>query len=325
MNQTLVTQFILLGFQDLDSYRIVLFHLFLLLYIVTVSGNLLIISLVSINQSQSLSSPMYFFLSHLSTCDLLLTTVIVPLMLNNILKGKVSVSFLGCFAQLYLFGALASTECLLLAVMSYDRYVAICNPLRYSSIINLHRCSLQVFGSWFLSFSVMLITIIQIYRLDFCGPNIIDHFFCDLAPLLQLSCSDTSFVELENILTGLPLTFAPLMYITATYIAIFMAIFRIPTTIGRHKAFYTCSSHITVVSIYYGTLVVAYLFLSKDYPLNVHKALSLLYTVLTPMLNPIIYSLRNKEIKIAFLKLVVVEQRAILKLSVRGKKHIASC
>ncbi|XP_068129320.1 olfactory receptor 10A7-like [Hyperolius riggenbachi] len=314
MNQTFVTQFILLGFQNLDSYRIVVFLVFLVLYIVTVSGNLLIISLVSMNQSQSLSSPMYFFLSHLSTCDLLLTTVIVPLMLNIILKVKVSVPILGCFAQLYLFGALATTECLLLAVMSYDRYVAICNPLRYSLIINLHRCFLMVFGSWFLSFSVMLITILQIYRLDFCGPNIIDHFFCDLAPLLQLSCSDTTFVEIQNLFTGLPATFAPLIYISATYTAIFMAILRIPTTIGRQKAFYTCSSHLTVVSIYYGTLVVAYLFLSKDHPLDVHKVLSLLYTVLTPMLNPIIYSLRNKEIKIAFWKLVTVEQRASLKL-----------
>ncbi|XP_068129321.1 olfactory receptor 10A7-like [Hyperolius riggenbachi] len=315
MNHTLVTQFILLGFQNLNNYRIVLFLWFLLLYIVTVSGNLLIISLVSINQS--LSSPMFFFLSNLSSCDLLLTTVIVPLMLNTILKVKVSVPFFGCLIQFYAFGALAATECYLLAVMSYDRFVAICHPLRYSSIMNLNKCILMVFWSWFLPLCVMMTIVIQIYQLDFCGPNMIDHFFCDLNPLLQLSCSDTSLVEVQNFIVGLPATFGPLMYITATYTVIFIAILRIPVTVGRKKAFYTCSSHLTVVSIYYGTLVVAYLFLSKDYPLDVHKLLSLLYTVLTPMLNPIIYSLRNKEIQIAFLKLIHTNERTHLQLATK--------
>ncbi|KAM5171684.1 olfactory receptor 11L1-like [Mantella aurantiaca] len=302
MNQTVVTRFILLGFQSLHNYKGVLFLSFLLLYMVIISGNLLIIFLVAV--SQSLSSPMYFFLSHLSSCDLLLTSVIVPLMMNIILRDTESISFFGCITQFYLFGALATTECLLLAVMSYDRYMAICNPLRYSLIINLPRCIQLVFCSWFLAFSVMLTTAIQMGRLDFCGPNIIDHFFCDLAPLLQLSCSDTTSLEVHNLMTGLPATFIPLIYITGTYISIFIAIFRIPTKIGRQKAFYTCSSHLTVVSIYYGTLVVVYLFLSKERSLNINKLLSLLYTVITPLVNPVIYSLRNKEIKIAFSKLV---------------------
>ncbi|XP_018415288.1 PREDICTED: olfactory receptor 1009-like [Nanorana parkeri] len=247
---------------------------------------------------------MYFFLSHLSSCDLLLTSVIVPLMMNIILRTKESISFFGCITQFYLFGALATTECLLLAVMSYDRYVAICNPLRYSLIMGLPRCIQLSFWSWFLAFSVMLTTAVQMGRLDFCGPNVIDHYFCDLAPLMQLSCSDTTFLEVHNYMTGLPATFIPLMYITATYISIFITILRIPTKIGRQKAFYTCSSHLTVVSIYYGTLVIVYLFLSKEHPLYINKLLSLLYTVVTPLVNPIIYSLRNKEIKIAFSKLV---------------------
>ncbi|XP_063785584.1 olfactory receptor 11L1-like [Pseudophryne corroboree] len=305
-NQTTVTRFILLGFQNLHNYRRLLFVAFLLLFLVTVSGNLLIIVLASV--SHNLSSPMYFFLSHLSACDLLMTTVIVPLMLNIISKNKDSISFFGCFIQFYLFGALATTECLLLSVMSYDRYVAICNPLRYSSIMNFWKCGHLVFWSWFISFSFMLNTAIQVYRLQFCGPNIIDHFFCDLAPLLQLSCSDTSFVELENLVTGLPATFLPLIYIVVTYICIFMAILKIPSTTGRLKAFYTCSSHLTVVSLYYGSLIVAYLFLSKESSLNINKILSLLYTVVTPLVNPIIYSFRNKEIKIAFSKLVHIDR-----------------
>ncbi|XP_075061709.1 olfactory receptor 11L1-like [Mixophyes fleayi] len=309
-NQTTVTGFILLGFQNIQNYRSVLFFALLLTFLVTVFGNLLIIVLASV--SKNLSSPMYFFLSHLSACDLLLTTVIVPLMLNIISRNKDSISFLGCFTQFYLFGALAATECVLLSVMSYDRYVAICNPLRYSSIMSFRKCIHLVFWSWFTSFSFMLNTAIQVFRLQFCGPNIIDHFFCDLAPLLQLSCSDTSFVELENLVTGLPATFLPLMYIMGTYIFIFNAMLKISTTTGRQKAFYTCSSHLTVVSLYYGTLIVAYLFLSKESSLNVNKGLSLLYTVVTPLVNPIIYSFRNKEIKIAFSKLVYVGRKSWL-------------
>ncbi|XP_040198072.1 olfactory receptor 11L1-like [Rana temporaria] len=307
MNQTVVTWFILLGFQNIPNYKGFLFLAFLLLYVVTISGNLLIIFLVA--ASQSLSSPMYFFLSHLSSCDLLLSSVIVPLMMNIILNVKGSISFFGCITQFYLFGALATTECLLLAVMSYDRYVAICNPLRYSSIMDLPRCTLLVFWSWFLAFTVMLTTAIQMGRLDFCGPNVIDHFFCDLAPLLQLSCSDTTFMQIHNLITGLPATSIPLMYITGTYISIFITIVRIPTKIGRQKAFYTCSSHLTVVSIYYGTLVVVYLLLSKEHELNINKVLSLLYTVVTPLVNPIIYSFRNKEIKIAFSKIVLMKKK----------------
>ncbi|KAM9312332.1 olfactory receptor 6P1-like [Gastrophryne carolinensis] len=259
---------------------------------------------------------MYFFLSHLSACDLLLTTVIVPLLLNIILQTKfIFISFVGCFAQFYLFGALATTECLLLAVMSYDRYMAICNPLRYGIIMAIHRCIHLVFWSWFLAFSAMVDTVIQMSKLDFCGPNIIDHFFCDLAPLLKLSCSDTSIAEINNFVAGIPATSIPLIYIITTYTSIFIAVLRIPTTIGRQKAFYTCSSHLTVVSIYYGTLVFTYLFTSKDLPLNTNKVLSLLYTVVTPLVNPIIYSLRNKEIQAAFSKLVHMQKITHLKLA----------
>ncbi|KAM3924495.1 olfactory receptor 6P1-like [Leptodactylus fuscus] len=254
---------------------------------------------------------MYFFLCHLSSCDLLLSAVIVPLMLHIISTDSGSVSFFRCFTQFYLFGALATTECLLLSVMSYDRYVAICNPLRYFSIMDFQRRLHLVFWCWVISFSVMLNTAFNVKKLQFCGPNIIDHFFCDLAPLLQLSCSDTSFVEMVNLLTGVPATFCPLLYITGTYTSIFVTILKIPTTTGRQKAFFTCSSHLTVVCLYYGSLMVAYLFLSKNQTSGVNKILSLLYTVVTPLVNPIIYSLRNREIKVAFYKLVNRDRRTL--------------
>ncbi|OCT90881.1 olfactory receptor 8H3 [Xenopus laevis] len=293
-NRTTVADFLLLGFHELCNVKSVLFIGIFLIYLVTVIGNVMIIMLVTF--SQRFDSPMYFFLGHLSCCDLLLSIVVVPLLLDSTLR-EVTISFVGCFAQFYLFGSLATTECYILSVMSYDRYLAICNPLHYSSVMNLKRCFHLAFWCWIVAFMLMLLTAVQIGRLNFCGPNVIDHFFCDLAPLLQLSCSDTSFVETENLVVGIPSTFLPLLFISKTYMTIFCTILKIPSAIGKQKAFYTCSSHLAVVSVYYGTLIVAYLFLSKGHSLNLNKVLSLLYTVLTPLLNPLIYSLRNKEIK----------------------------
>ncbi|KAM4749390.1 olfactory receptor 6P1-like [Rhinophrynus dorsalis] len=216
-------------------------------------------------------------------------------------------SFVGCFTQFYFFGASAGTECVLLSVMSYDRYLAICNPLHYSSLMTFQRCLHLVLCSWVMGFTLALSSVLQLLGLQFCGPNVIDHFFCDLVPLLQLSCSDTSFFELMNFVIGFPVTLLPLMLIIATYIYIFHTILRIPSTSGRQKTFYTCSSHLTVVSIYYGTIITAYLFNYKEHSLNLNKALSFLYTVVTPFLNPIIYSLRNKDIKTVLAKLTHVK------------------
>ncbi|KAM4749410.1 olfactory receptor 6P1-like [Rhinophrynus dorsalis] len=215
--------------------------------------------------------------------------------------------FVGCFTQLYFFGASAATECILLSVMSYDRYLAICNPLRYSSLMSFQRYLRLVLCSWVMGFILTLSTVLRVLELQFCGPNVIDHFFCDLAPLLKLSCSDTSFFDLMNFVIGFPITFLPLMFIIATYIYIFHTILKIPSASGRQKAFYTCSSHLTVVSIYYGTLIAAYMFHSKEHSLNLNKLLSFLYTVVTPFLNPIIYSLRNKDIKTVLAKLAPVK------------------
>ncbi|KAM4749403.1 olfactory receptor 11L1-like [Rhinophrynus dorsalis] len=301
MNQTTVKYFLLLGFQDVYNFRSVLFLIVLLIYILTITGNMMIVFLVSF--SQTLNSPMYFLLSHLSSCDLLLTTVISPFMMSLILNKRKIISFSGCFTQLYLFVALATAECFLLSAMSYDRYLAICNPLHYSSVMNFQRCLHLVVWAWVTAFSVTLNIIFPVLGLQFCGPNVIDHFFCDIVPIMQLSCSDTSFVERVNFMVGFPAGFLPLMYIISTYIYIFHTILRIPTTSGRQKAFYTCSSHLTLVSLYIGTLITAYLFLSKEHSVNINKVLSFMYTVVTPFLNPIIYSLRNKDIKTVLAKL----------------------
>ncbi|KAM4749394.1 olfactory receptor 5P66-like [Rhinophrynus dorsalis] len=305
VNQTRVKYFLLLGFQDVYSFRSVLFLIVLLIYMLTITGNLMIILLVSF--SQTLNSPMYFFLSHLASCDLLLTTVISPFMMSLILTERKSMSFAGCFTQFYFFDAFATAECFLLSVMSYDRYLAICNPLRYSSVMNFQKCLHLAVCAWVTAFIVTLNILLPLFGLQFCGPNVIDHFFCDLVPIIQLSCSDTSFVEKVDFVVGFPAAFLPLMFIITTYIFIFHTILRIPLTTGRQKAFYTCSSHLTVVFVYYGTLVTAYLFLSKEHSLNINKVLSFMYTVVTPFLNPIIYSLRNKDIKSVLAKLTHIK------------------
>ncbi|MEE6505905.1 hypothetical protein FKM82_007373 [Ascaphus truei] len=299
-NQTMVTEFLLLGFQSFQTFNVALFILFLVIYIITLAGNLLIIILVS--TSQSLKSPMYFFLCHLSLSDMLLTTNLAPTMLRVVLNGGGTIHVTGCFTQIYLHGVSAAVECLLLTVMSYDRYLAICNPLHYTSIMDLRLSLHLVTWSWLIAFMVILPMLIPICQLQFCGPHIIDHYFCDFDPILELSCSDTSIVKLEQIVLALPLTLLPFVFITSTYVSIFLTILRIPSTTGRQKAFSTCSSHLTVVGTYYGTIIAIYIIPSRGQSFNVNKVISLLYTVGTPLFNPIIYSLRNQEIKAALIK-----------------------
>ncbi|XP_075433856.1 olfactory receptor 6Y1-like [Ascaphus truei] len=296
-NHTIVTEFLLLGFQNLHSLKILLFTVFLVTYIMTLSSNLLIIALVS--TSHNLHSPMYFFLVHLSLSDILLTTVIVPNMLRLIWGEGGTMSVTGCISQLHLFASSVATESLLLTVMSYDRYLAIGHPLRYTTIMNLKLRLQLVIWSWFLGFVLTLILILPISQLHFCIPNVIDHFFCDLAPLLKHSCSDTSFLEIEVFVITFPVCFLPFVFIIVTYICIFLTILRIPSTTGRQKAFSTCSSHLTVVGTYYGTLIIIYAIPPREQSFTINKVLSLLYTVVTPFFNPIIYSLRNQEIGIA--------------------------
>ncbi|XP_075135194.1 olfactory receptor 6C3-like [Leptodactylus fuscus] len=301
-NQTIVTEFFLLGFGNLHSFNIVFFILFLIILLVTVMGNLLIIVLVSTNVH--LQSPMYYFLCHLSFSDLVLATNILPNMLGAVLYGGKKMTYLDCIAQLYFFCGTTVTECFLLPVMSYDRYLAICYPLQYSSIMNL-KCRIYLsLCPWLLGYTLNSSVVLPISSFDFCHDNIIDHFYCDLFPLQKLSCSDTSFVELEVFLFSLPMFVGPFGFIVATYVYIFLTIFRIPTSTGKQKTFSTCSSHLIVVGTFYGTLIAKYMIPSKGHTLLISKIVSLLHTVFTPLFNPIIYSLRNQDIKMAIKKLV---------------------
>ncbi|XP_075715782.1 olfactory receptor 11L1-like [Rhinoderma darwinii] len=292
-NLTTVTEFFLLGFQGGQPLRIFLFCLLLMVYCGTIFGNLLIITLVS--TSKNLHTPMYFFLTQLSISDILLPTDIIPNLLHLLLSNGGAITFIGGITQFYFFCALEAFECFLLTMMSYDRYVAICNPLRYTSIMTSRRCVILTLISWVSGFSISLIYTLTIKNLKFCGPNITDHLFCDIIPFLELACSDTFLVYLEIYLIGIPIVFVPTTIIVVSYTYIVLAVVRIPSSTGRHKAFSTCSSHLIVVSIFYWTIFSVYVVPTKAQTL-ISKMLSLLYTVVTPLVNPIIYSLRNKDI-----------------------------
>ncbi|XP_077326925.1 olfactory receptor 11L1-like [Lithobates pipiens] len=294
-NKSNVTTIFLLGFQNLDSCKYLLFTLLLMTYCVTICGNLLIIMLVY--YSKILHSPMYFFLTQLSFSDLMLTTDISPNMLNLVLHGQTSINFSSCITQLYFFGFSEASECLLLTVMSYDRYLAICSPLRYSSIMNQFLCLKLAFASWILSCTIELTLTLCICQLQFCGPNTVDHFFCDFNPLVELSCSDVSIVQTEATLMCIPVIVLPFLVIVVSYTYIVLTIVKISSLSGRLKSFSTCSSHLTVVFIFYGTLIAMYMLPNDRQSQRINKALAMLYTVFTPLLNPFIYSLRNKDIK----------------------------
>ncbi|XP_072006506.1 olfactory receptor 10A7-like [Engystomops pustulosus] len=295
INMTVVTEFIMLGFQTGKNIRIVMFILLLVVYCFTILMNFVIVVLVP--TSRNLHTPMYFFISQLSMSDILLTSDIVPKMFHVLLHQRGTIGFGDCMAQLYFFGSSEACECLLLTAMSFDRYVAICNPLRYNSIMTGKCCVIMAVTSWLAGFSIVFILIITILTLNFCGPNIIDHFFCDFIPILELSCSDPHIVQMEISFFCVILILIPLTVIIFSYTKIIITILRIPSSTGRQKAFSTCSSHLIVVSIFYWTLFGVYVFPTREKTLSISRILSLLYTVFTPLINPIIYSLKNNDIK----------------------------
>ncbi|KAM9312305.1 olfactory receptor 1M1-like [Gastrophryne carolinensis] len=292
----------LLGLQSPQTSSYLLFLPFLAVSFGIIFGNLLIIALVS--YSKTLHSPMYFFLSQLSLSDVLLATDILPMMLHTVLMKRTKISLSGCIAQFYFFCVSETSEGLLLTMMSYDRYVAICKPLHYTMIMTTKICWTMVVSSWSLSFLIVLTYIFPISNLQFCGPDIIDHFFCDLDPILELSCSDTTTVQLE--ITSLVSLFlmTPFFFIVISYVYIIVTIFQIRSSTGRKKVFSTCSSHLSIVSLYYGVLLCVYLVPSRGQSGGVSKCLSLLYTVVTPLMNPVVYSLRNEDIKNALVKCI---------------------
>ncbi|XP_012809388.2 olfactory receptor 1496-like [Xenopus tropicalis] len=294
-NQTWVSEIVLLGFQNLHNFKVPLFSLFLLIYILTVWENVLIIVLVAF--SRNLHSPMYFFLQQLSACDLLESAIILPILLQTVIYEKVTLPFIGCMMQFSFFAVPEAFECLLLAVMAYDRYVAICIPLRYTSIMSHRVCVTFILISWLLSFMFALGLASTVASLQFCNQNTINHFFCDFFPLLELSCSDTFLVYINIILESIPLVFFPFILISVSYMCIAHAILKIVSHTGRQKAFSTCSSHLAVVSMFYGTIIALYMAPPRKESQTTSKVLSLLYTVVTPLVNPLIYSLRSKDIR----------------------------
>ncbi|XP_053901978.1 olfactory receptor 1020-like [Malaclemys terrapin pileata] len=292
-NQMSNTEFVLLGFGDLPELQILLFLLFLVIYIATMVGNILIMVLVVVDQR--LHTPMYFFLGNLSCLETCYTSTILPRLLASLLTGDRTISFNGCVTQYYFFGSLLATECLLLSVMSYDRYLAICNPLHYPARMS-GRSFLQLAGgSWIGGFLLSSITTLSISQLAFCGPNAIDHFFGDLIPLVKLSCNDPHLMEMLAFTLSLLFSVVPFLLTLMSYTCIISTILRILSTTGRQNAFSTCSTHLIVLSIYYGTLLIVYMFPTTDILSDFKKVFSVIYTVLTPLVNPLIYSLRNKE------------------------------
>ncbi|KAG8433544.1 hypothetical protein GDO86_017733 [Hymenochirus boettgeri] len=297
-NQPMLWEVFLTGFQIIYIYRVVLFTIFLFIYALILSGNIIII--VTIFLYKLLHSPMYFFLCNLSFSEMLIATSIIPKMLQQLIKNGVTMSMTECFSQFYFFGTFTLAECLFLTVMSYDRFLAICRPLHYHSIMHFWFCFYLSLACWIVASLVVCLSVSSLSGLYFCGQeHVIDHFFCDFGPILQLSCSDVSTVQMVVSLLSSASLFFPFSFIVMTYVSIIKSILKISLSTRKKKAFSTCSSHLIVVAIYYTTLILVYVLPTRDRSLQVNKILSLLYTVITPLLNPMIYSLRNREIKAA--------------------------
>ncbi|XP_061465567.1 olfactory receptor-like protein COR4 isoform X2 [Rhineura floridana] len=294
-NYTMVTNFILSGLTEHLGMRPPLFVVFLVIYIFTLVGNLGVIVLIWIDPQ--LHTPMYFFLSSLSLLDACYSTTITPNMLVNILVGHQIISYAACIAQYFYFVIFATTEFFLLAAMAYDRYVAICNPLLYTSVMTKKRCAGMIAASYISGIVNSLVHTCGLFRLSFCGSNVINHIFCDHTALLKLACNDIHINEMLIFIFGSFLEISSLIVIVTSYVFIIIAVLRIRSVEGRHKAFSTCASHLTAVAIYHGTILFMYFRPSSSYSLDTDKMASVFYTVIIPMLNPLIYSLRNKDVK----------------------------
>uniref|UniRef100_A0A8C8Z520 Olfactory receptor n=1 Tax=Prolemur simus TaxID=1328070 RepID=A0A8C8Z520_PROSS len=291
---TMVTEFTLTAFPVLQKLQVALFVVLLFTYMLTLAGNIVIISLIWADNR--LQTPMYFFLSNLSFLDIFYTTSVTPKLLACLLEERKTISFAGCMTQIYFFFFFGTVEFILLAVMSFDRYMAICNPLRYTIIMNSRVCLLLVLGCWVGAFLSVLCPIIVVSRLPFCYKEI-SHFFCDIAPLLQAACTDTYFIQMINFLLSSLVLLTSLVLTIVSYAYIISTISRIPSAEGRQKAFSTCASHITVVSIAYGSNIFMYVRPSQSHSLDFDKVTAVLTTMVTPLLNPFIYSLRNEKVK----------------------------
>ncbi|XP_069063719.1 olfactory receptor 6B1-like [Pleurodeles waltl] len=305
-NQTSIKEFALLGFTFGRELEILLFMIFLFAYMLTIVENVLIMTVIRVDEK--LHKAMYYFLSHLAFLEMWYISVTVPKLLAMLLVENKRISIIGCMTQLYFFIALVCTECVLLASMALDQFVAICKPLHYSTIMSERLCLQLAAGSWISGFLISMVKAYYISRLIFCRSNVMNHFVCDISPLLNLSCTDMSLAELVDFVLALFILLVPLFVTIVSYACIVVTILRMPTASGRHKAFSTCASHLTVVVIFYGTTLFIYARPQTIDSFSSNKLVSMVYTVLTPLLNPLIYTLRNKEVKEALLRLVFHKQ-----------------
>ncbi|XP_028370748.1 olfactory receptor 1044-like [Phyllostomus discolor] len=302
-NRTTVTEFVLMGFTDRPELQLPLLVVFLLIYLITLLGNLGMILLIKVDSR--LHTPMYYFLRHLAFIDICYSSSIGPKMLQNLLVKKKTISFLGCFAQLYFSSAFATTECFLLATMAYDHYIAICNPLIYSAIMTQWVCKELVVGVYTYGFLNSVMQTILTFQLSFCDSNVIHHFYCADPPLLALSCSDTRNKEKQLLIFSTVNLTGSLLTVLISYICILSSIIKIQSSEGKCKAFSTCASHLTVVTIFCGTLLFMYLRQPKARnSWKYNKVVSVFYSLVIPMLNPLIYSLRNTEVKDSLKKMI---------------------
>ncbi|KAE8588201.1 hypothetical protein XENTR_v10022404 [Xenopus tropicalis] len=294
-NETSMNRFFLLGLTNIPYLRALCVLMFLIIYIITLSANLLLILVVKINAK--LQTPMYFFLSNLSTIDIFFSSTIVPKIMAVTLSQDKSISLMDCATQMFFCLGLGATECLILAVMAYDRYAAINKPLHYTTIMNKRFCIGMAAGCWLISFINSAIHVYLTFQLPFCRSRQINHFFCEMPPFFLLSCQDPYLNEVVMYISAAIIGVCSFILTLVSYVHIISTILKIRSTAGRYKAFSTCASHLAVVSIYYGTILLMYMRPHSAYSPEVDKTVSIIYTVLTPMLNPIIYSIRNKHVK----------------------------
>ncbi|XP_043828084.1 olfactory receptor 5D18-like [Dromiciops gliroides] len=304
-NHSSVATFVLLGFSDYPDLQVPLFLMFLIIYSITVVGNLGMIGIIRINPK--LHTAMYFFLSHLSFVDFCYSSIIAPKMLADLFTEDRSISFSGCLAQYFFFCTFVVTEAFLLAVMAYDRFVAICNPLLYTVAMSQKLCTLLVAGSYTWGIACALMLTCSAVQLSFYGSNTINHFFCEFSLLLKLSCSDTHFNQLLLFISATFNGLSTLLIILASYIFIFVTVLKMNSSTGRRKTFSTCASHLMAITIFHGTILFLYCVPSFKNTQLTFEVASVFYTVVIPMLNPIIYSLRNKDVKETLIKLMDIK------------------
>ncbi|XP_066131316.1 olfactory receptor 11H7-like [Saccopteryx bilineata] len=297
-----VTHFVLLGFPGPWKMQIIFYSTIMLIYILTLTGNIAIICAVRWNSR--LHTPMYVLLANFSFLEIWYVTSTVPNMLINSISKTNTISFSGCFIQFYFFFSLGTTECFFLSIMAYDRYLAICHPLHYFSLMTGQLCAILVSLCWLIGFLVHSIPIFFFSQLPFCGSNIIDHFFCDMDPLMALSCAPTHIIEHVLHSVSSFIIISSMLYTLGSYILVLKTVLQVPSSGGRQKAFSTCGSHLIVVSLFYGTVMVMYVSPTSGNSVVMHKIITLMYSVVTPVLNPFIYSLRNRDMKFALYQIL---------------------